>query len=82
MAGTDWDRTDKDTARLTASQQAQATNHDRDSSVSDRQAQPNENGELVLDCVIESQPPKGPSLQSGQRPLLEAQTTELPPSSG
>ena len=46
------------------------------------QAQPNENGELTLDCVIESQPPKGPSLQPGQRPLLEAQTSEPLPSSG
>jgi hypothetical protein len=44
--------------------------------------QPNENGELLLDCTVESQPPKGPSLQPGHKPLLEAQTTEPPPSSG
>lgn len=46
------------------------------------QAQPNENGELLLDCTVESQPPKGPSLQPGDRPLLEAQTSEPLPSSG
>jgi hypothetical protein len=46
------------------------------------QAQPNENGELNLECVIESQPPKGPSMEPGQRPLLEAQTSEPLPSSG
>jgi hypothetical protein len=46
------------------------------------QVQPNENGELVLDCTVDSQPPKGPSRQPGSRPLIEAQTSEPPPSSG
>ena len=46
------------------------------------QVQPNENGELILDCTVDSQPPKGPSRQPDSRPLIEAQTSEPPPSSG
>jgi hypothetical protein len=48
----------------------------------DARARPNENGELLLDCIVESQPPGGQSPRPNQRPLLEAQTTEPPPSSG
>jgi hypothetical protein len=44
--------------------------------------QPNENGELLLDCIVESQPPEGITPRPSQRPLLEAQTSEPPPSSG
>ena len=46
------------------------------------EVQPNQNGELLLDCVIESHPPTDPTQQPRIRPLLEAQTTEPPPSSG
>ena len=46
------------------------------------EVEPNQDGELLLDCVVESQPPKSPSEQPRIRPLLEAQTTEPPPSSG
>jgi hypothetical protein len=46
------------------------------------EVKPNENGELLLDCIVESQPPEGLKPRPNQRPLLEAQTTEPPPSSG
>ncbi len=46
------------------------------------EVQPNQNGELLLDCVVESQPPTDPNQQPRIQPLLEAQTTEPPPSSG